>query len=226
MNRRDLIKRGFSTGLVGFSPPLFAQTNYPNKPITMIVPFPPGGVTDLVARELAKRITEAFGQACTVENKAGAGGNIGTAALARSSPDGYTLGVMTVSAISIAPHVTPNLPFNPEKDFTPITNIVNTPGALLAGIKTSFQSILMFPTKVLPLQCKTCSLGSWIYPLKVRLLIRSVMQQLESYESWRPQDRSVRPFLPMFQRFMRFTQDSLRKAGLAFSVRLVYRNQL
>ena len=66
MNRRDLIKRGFSTGLVGFSSPLFAQTNYPNKPITMIVPFPPGGVTDLVARELAKRITEAFGQACTV----------------------------------------------------------------------------------------------------------------------------------------------------------------
>jgi len=53
MNRRDLIKRGFSTGLVGFSSPLFAQTNYPNKPITMIVPFPPGGVTDLVARELA-----------------------------------------------------------------------------------------------------------------------------------------------------------------------------
>ena len=76
---------------------------YPVKPITMIVPFPPGGVTDLVARELAKRLSDGLGQPVVVDNRAGAGGNIGTAVLAKAQPDGYTLGVMTVSAMSLSP---------------------------------------------------------------------------------------------------------------------------
>jgi len=114
---------------------------YPVKPITMIVPFPPGGVTDLVARELAKRLSDGLGQPVVVDNRAGAGGNIGTAALAKAQPDGYTLGVMTVSAMSIGPHIHKSLSFVPSKDFTPITNIVNTPGAVLAGIKTPYNSL-------------------------------------------------------------------------------------
>jgi len=114
---------------------------YPVKPITMIVPFPPGGVTDLVARELAKRLSDGLGQPVVVDNRAGAGGNIGTAALAKAQPDGYTLGVMTVSAMSIGPHIHKSLSFVPNKDFTPITNIVNTPGAVLAGIKTPYNSL-------------------------------------------------------------------------------------
>jgi tripartite-type tricarboxylate transporter receptor subunit TctC len=120
-----------------------AQTTaaYPVKPITMIVPFPPGGVTDLVARELAKRLSDGLGQPVVVDNRAGAGGNIGTAVLAKAQPDGYTLGVMTVSAMSIGPHIHKSLSFVPNKDFTPITNIVNTPGAVLAGIKTPYNSL-------------------------------------------------------------------------------------
>jgi tripartite-type tricarboxylate transporter receptor subunit TctC len=114
---------------------------YPNKPITMLVPFPPGGVTDLVARELSKRLSEGLGQAVVVENRIGAGGNIGTAALAKAQGDGYTLGVMTVSAMSIAPHIQKSLSFVPARDFTPITNIVNTPGAVLAGITTPYHSL-------------------------------------------------------------------------------------
>jgi tripartite-type tricarboxylate transporter receptor subunit TctC len=114
---------------------------YPVKPITMIVPFPPGGVTDLVARELAKRLSDGLGQPVVVDNRAGAGGNIGTAVLAKAQPDGYTLGVMTVSAMSIGPHIHKSLSFVPAKDFTPITNIVNTPGAVLAGIKTPYNSL-------------------------------------------------------------------------------------
>ena len=128
---------------VGASSLSMAQTPaaYPVKPITMIVPVPPGGVTDLVARELAKRLSDGLGQPVVVDNRAGAGGNIGTAVLAKAQPDGYTLGVMTVSAMSIGPHIHKSLSFVPSKDFTPITNIVNTPGAVLAGIKTPYNSL-------------------------------------------------------------------------------------
>ncbi|WP_297723070.1 tripartite tricarboxylate transporter substrate binding protein [Limnohabitans sp. Rim8] len=134
---------------------------YPTKPITMIVPFPPGGVTDLVARELAKRLSEGLGQPVVVDNRAGAGGNIGTAVLARAQPDGYTLGVMTVSAMSIAPHIQKSLSFVPTKDFTPITNIVNTPGAVLAGIKTPYNSLpdLVKAAKAQPGKISYASVG-------------------------------------------------------------------
>lgn len=118
---------------------------WPSRPITLIVPFPPGGVTDLVARELAKRLSESLGQSVVVENRAGAGGNIGTQALARAQADGHTLGVLTVSAMSIGPYVHKSLGFSPAKDFTPISNIVNTPGALIAASKVPFNT---FPEMV------------------------------------------------------------------------------
>lgn len=121
-----------------------AQDAYPNRPITLVVPFPPGGVTDVVARELAHRLGSALGQPVVVDNRAGAGGNIGTQAVARAAPDGYTLGVLTVSALSIAPHLSRKLPFDSARDFTPITNLVNTPGALIAGPTTPFNTFSEF----------------------------------------------------------------------------------
>jgi tripartite-type tricarboxylate transporter receptor subunit TctC len=137
------------------------SANWPAKPISLIVPFPPGGVTDLVARELARHLTEGLGQSVVVENRAGAGGNIGTAALAKANPDGYTLGVMTVSAMSIAPHIQKSLSFNPGRDFTPITNIVNTPGAILAGVKTPYNTLteMIAAAKAQPNKISYASVG-------------------------------------------------------------------
>lgn len=121
-----------------------AQADYPNKPITLVVPFPPGGVTDIAGREVAKNLTKYLNQVVIVENKVGAGGNIGTQYVARSKPDGYTLGLLTVSAMSIAPHVTKNLGFNPSKDFTPITNVITTDGAIVANAATPFSTLKDF----------------------------------------------------------------------------------
>jgi tripartite-type tricarboxylate transporter receptor subunit TctC len=140
----------------------WAQTPaWPTKPITLIVPFPPGGVTDLVARELAKHLSEGLGQSVVVENRAGAGGNIGTAALAKAQPDGHTLGVMTVSAMSIAPHIHKSLNFNPSRDFTPITNIVNTPGAILASQKAPYNTLgeMIATAKAQPTKITYASVG-------------------------------------------------------------------
>ena len=129
-------------GALAMSSGAWAQTpSWPSKPITLIVPFPPGGPTDFVGRELARHLGDALGQAVVVENRGGAGGNIGTAYFAKANPDGHTLGVMTVSAMSIAPHIHRNLGFNPTRDFTPITNIVTTPGAVLANIKTPYNTL-------------------------------------------------------------------------------------
>ncbi len=128
-----------------FAPlPALAQADYPNKPITLVVPFPPGGVTDIAGREVARNLTKYLNQAVVVENKAGAGGNIGTQYLATSKPDGYTLGLLTVSAMSIAPHVTKNLGFNPSQDFTPITNVIITEGAIVANAATPFSTVKEF----------------------------------------------------------------------------------
>ncbi|MDM0027436.1 Bug family tripartite tricarboxylate transporter substrate binding protein [Variovorax saccharolyticus] len=121
-----------------------AQDGYPSRPITLVVPFPAGGVTDVVARELAHRLSASLGQAVVVDNRAGASGNIGTHAVARAAPDGYTLGVLTVSALSIGPHLSRKLPFDPARDFTPITNLVNTPGAVIAAPGTPFNNFPEF----------------------------------------------------------------------------------
>jgi tripartite-type tricarboxylate transporter receptor subunit TctC len=160
LSRRRLISAG-GWGAASLAIPVWAQSAYPNRPIVLIVPFPPGGVTDLVARELAKRLSDALGHSVVVDNRAGAGGNIGTAALAKAAPDGYTLGVMTVSAMSIAPHVQKTLSFQPLKDFTPISNIVNTPGAIVAGLRTPYQNLqdLIKAAKAAPGRITYASVG-------------------------------------------------------------------
>ena len=118
-----------------------AQSNYPNRPITLMIPFPAGGVTDVAGRIVAENLSKHLNQPVVVENRPGAGGNIGTAYLARAKPDGYNLGILTVSGISIAPHVTKKLGFDPDKDFTPISNVIKTDGAIVANKATPFNTV-------------------------------------------------------------------------------------
>lgn len=113
-----------------FGLPASAQHAWPSKPIRLIVPFAPGGTTDLVARVIAEPLARALGQPVVVENKAGGGGTIGANELVRAVPDGHVLGIATVSTVATNPAVNPKTPYNPLTDFTPITNIAATPSVI------------------------------------------------------------------------------------------------
>ncbi len=110
----------------------FAQP-YPAKPVKLIVPFPPGGNTDVVGRLMAQKLTDAFGQQVVVENRAGAGGTIGAEAAAKSPADGYTLFFGTTGTLASAPALQPNLRYDPVKGFAPISTLANAPIVIIVS---------------------------------------------------------------------------------------------
>ena len=118
-----------------------AADAYPSKPIKLIVPFPPGGPTDVMGRVVAKLLGDKLKQTVVVENKPGAGGNLGTDAVAKAPADGYTLALTAVSSLAIAPALYPKLPYNVATDLTPIARVGITKGAIVAHPSVPFNDL-------------------------------------------------------------------------------------
>ena len=120
---------------------LMAHAQYPDKPIKIIVPYPAGGTTDLLARSLAPRLSERLNQPVLIDNRAGAGGVIGSQVVAKSPADGYTLVFGSIASHGILPAVQNPPPYDPLKDFVPISLAAMTPNVLLANVASPFKSL-------------------------------------------------------------------------------------
>ncbi|MGQ0525339.1 MAG: Bug family tripartite tricarboxylate transporter substrate binding protein, partial [Betaproteobacteria bacterium] len=117
-----------------------AQT-YPTKPVRIIVPFAPGGATDIVTRVVAQKLTEIWGQTIVVDNRAGAGGNIGAELAAKAPADGYTLFMPSGSVVTANQHIYKKIPFNAEKDFAAITNVASGPQVVVVANSVAVKTI-------------------------------------------------------------------------------------
>ncbi len=138
-----------------------AQTAWPDKPVKIILPFPPGGSTDLLAREIAQGFTAAFGQNFLVENRPGAASTVGTAAVAKSAPDGYTW-LFTSSHYAIIASLYRKLPYDPRKDLVPVSMVANVPVILVVNPSVSAKSVpeLIALAKAQPGKLNFASSGS------------------------------------------------------------------
>ena len=131
--KKRLFTLGLSAAMLALAVPVAAQT-YPSKPIKIVVPFPAGGTSDVLARLIGQKMTESWGQPVVVENKPGSSGNLGADAVAKSAPDGYTLVLMDVGNLVISPALF-KLPFNVEKDFAPVAMVAYSPHLLAVSTK-------------------------------------------------------------------------------------------
>jgi tripartite-type tricarboxylate transporter receptor subunit TctC len=138
MRRREVLAAAIAAGIW---PHAFAQGNFPNKPIRLVVPFPPGGGTDQASRLIAEKMTTVLGWNIVVDNKPGAGGNIGIDFVAKSAPDGYTIGMGQASNLAINPSLYAKMPFDPLKDLTPIVSISEQPVVLVVRADSPYKTL-------------------------------------------------------------------------------------
>jgi len=136
MKRRHIILSGL---LLSLCATVSAQNA--GKPLRLVVPFPPGGATDITARVLSEPLGRALGQPVIVDNRAGAGGSLGMAEIAKSAPDGLTLGLATLSTHGVNPAVYKKLSYDPVKDFTPISELVKAPGVLVVNASLPVKTV-------------------------------------------------------------------------------------
>ena len=145
-----LVRRGFLSAVITIAlatlanpQDSFAQS-YPNKPVKLVVPFVTGGATDIVARLVAQKLSGIWGQSVVVENRAGAGGNIGADAVAKSAGDGYTILVTSGSIVTVNPHVYKTMPFDARADLLPVTNLASGPQVLVVNNAVPAQTLKEF----------------------------------------------------------------------------------
>ena len=118
-----------------------AAQSWPQKPVKFIVPFPPGGATDIAARLLGENLSQMWGQTVVVENRGGAGGGVGAAEAARAAPDGYTLFFPSGSVMTANQHIYAQMNYDPEKDFVPVTNVVSGAQVLVVPAKSPYKTV-------------------------------------------------------------------------------------
>jgi tripartite-type tricarboxylate transporter receptor subunit TctC len=135
------LKQLAAASAVALTAAFSAHAAFPERPVTLIVPYPPGGTTDIAARTIAQAMEPFLGQTIVVDNRAGAGGSIGMGVVARAKPDGYTIGMGTIGTQSINQYLYTDLPFNPEKDFSPIALVVSTPNVIAVRNESDIKSM-------------------------------------------------------------------------------------
>jgi tripartite-type tricarboxylate transporter receptor subunit TctC len=140
MSKR-LLNLGLMAVAIGLVAGVGTTLAYPTKPVTLIVPFPPGGSTDIVGRVVADGLSKELGQPVVIENRGGAGGTVGTAVAAKAAPDGHTLSIGTTSTHAVGPATLPKVAFDPVKGFAPITLVAETPYVLAVNNKVAAKSV-------------------------------------------------------------------------------------
>jgi tripartite-type tricarboxylate transporter receptor subunit TctC len=130
-NRRHVLLGSTFFASLLIADQVYAQSPWPSKPVRIVVPFAPGGTTDILARAIAPELSRAFGQSFVVENRAGAGGNVGADVVAKSAPDGYTLLMGTVGTHGINKSLYSKMPYDPQKDFAPVTLVAGVPNVMV-----------------------------------------------------------------------------------------------
>lgn len=138
---RNTFKRLAYATVAMLATAMTAHAAYPDRAITLVVPYPPAGTTDIAARTMAHAMEAKLGQTIVVENRAGAGGSIGMGAVARAKPDGYTIGMGTIGTQTINQFLYKDMPFDPEKDFVPIALVITTPNIIAVNAQSKIKNV-------------------------------------------------------------------------------------